>query len=213
MIDTITHTVAATSALMTTAFIQPQTEVLAQRHISLNNRYAVPSVNEVFKDNILLNMAYMSERVKDNKNIRFEEVKHPFHYEMTLQPNQSFAYHEDVLPQYKGTISKTTNAHFNALEGFKSDGYLVGDGVCHLASLINWVAKDGGLEVYAPANHDFAAIPEIPREYAIAIYNQPGSPYIGAMQNLYIKNNKSKAIRFVFEYNNDVLKLTLVEAV
>lgn len=133
--------------------------VLAQRSMSLENRYPVASVNEVFKDNILLNLAYMDGRVTKREDIKWEDIRKPFRAQFALNPNEVFTFQEDALPVYQGRVVKTTNAHFNFQEGFKTDGYLAGDGVCHLASLIYWAAKDAGLEAYAPANHDFMPVP------------------------------------------------------
>ena len=74
-----------------------------------------------------------------------------------------------------------------------------------MASLMYMVAKNAGLEVYAPANHNFAAIPGIPREYGVSIYSE-------TPQNLYITNNKPYPIRFVFDNRGDTLTLTIKES-
>lgn len=185
--------------------------LLAARSISLENRYADTWVNNVFKDNILLNMAYMRGEVKDRSTIDWNKVRQPFTYEMRLKPNEVFAYHEDVLPQYQGLVTKTTNSHFNWSDGYKSDGWLMGDGICHLASLINWVAQDAKLNVVFPTFHDFAVIPEIPREYGVSIYKYPGRYGSNSLQNLYIRNNLEKDIVFVFDYNGQDLKVSVLE--
>jgi hypothetical protein len=185
--------------------------VLATHEISLENRYPVVSVSNVFKDNILLNMAYLDGRVDSAQDIDWTKLEQSFKSEFTLQPNQTFAYHDALLPQYEGKVTVTTQAHFNSQDGFKSDGYLYGDGVCHLASLINWAAKDAGLEVVAPTNHNFANIPDIPKEYGVAIYYSPGNEAVGARENLYITNNKDKPVSFVFEYKNGTLSVTVTE--
>lgn len=184
--------------------------VVAQKEMPLDNRYNNQFVNDVFKNNILLNLAYLSGRVTSPK-INWEEVTKPFQYQFTLEPNKTFAYHEAVKDQYKNSLVKTTNAHFNGLEGFKTDGYLFGDGVCHLASLINWVAKDAGLSVEAPTNHNFANIPDVPKEYGVSIYSNPYSYGSSALQNLYITNNKAKPVAFKFEYKNNKVKVSIVE--
>ena len=175
---------------------------LASKTFSLNDRYNNPFVNQVFKDNILLTLSYMDGSVKSKDQINFDEVEKPFHYEFTLNPGEGFAFHDKMLPQYAKKVVKTTNAHFNYQEGFKSDGYLIGDGVCHLASFIYWVAKDAGLEVYAPSNHNFAAIADVPKEDGVAIFARADTGE-GAYSNLYIVNNKEKPITFVFDYNKD----------
>lgn len=180
---------------------------LAQHQMSLDDRYPDTFVNGIFKDNILLNISYLDDSTTKG-NVNWNQVEKPFHYSFTLKPGQSFAFHDTLLPQYQGKVVKTTNAHFNAQEGFKSDGYLFGDGVCHLASLINWSAKDAGLEVYAPTNHDFANIPDIPRQFGVAIYSAPGSSS-DEMENLYITNNKLSDVTFVFDYSGDNLNVSV----
>lgn len=183
--------------------------LLAQREMSLENRYDNQFVNDVFKNNILLNLAYMSSRISKASDIKWDEVTKPFSYQFRLNPNQTFAFHEDIDDKYKQTLAKTTNAHFNAKEGFKTDGYLFGDGVCHLASLIYWAAKEAGLAVEAPTNHNFADIPDIPKEYGVSIYSNPNSKGSNALQNLYITNNKSKPIAFKFEYQDNKVKVSV----
>lgn len=183
--------------------------VLASHQMSLAKRYAVPSVNDVFKDNILLTFAYLSGDVTDPKKIDWAAVRKERTFDVTLQPGEVFAFHDDFLPEFKGKVVKTTNAHFDSQEGFKSDGYLVGDGVCHFASLINWAARDAGLKVVAPTNHDFAVIPEISREYGTAIYYSPGQSSVNQMQNLYVENTFDKPVRLAFEYSGDELRVTV----
>lgn len=145
------------------------------------------------------------------KDVKWDEVKKPFQYEFRLDSGKTFAFHDDVLDKHKNSVVKTTMAHFNASEGFKTDGYLYGDGVCHLASLIYWVAKDANLDVEEPVNHDFMAIPEIAKEYGVSIYSNPFSKGSNARQNLYITNNKQKPITFKFEYSENNLKVSVVE--
>lgn len=186
-------------------------QVVAQKEMPLGNRYPVKSVNDVFKDNILLNLAYLRGQVNSAKDIKWDEITKPFKYEFKLEPNKTFAFHTDVKGQYKDSLVKTTNARFNFTDGFKTDGYLFGDGVCHLASLINWVAREAGLSVEAPTNHDFANIPDVPKEYGVSIYNAPGATGSNELQNLYITNNKSKPITFKFEYNDNKVKVSVVE--
>lgn len=174
---------------------------LASHTMSLNNRYGNEFVNTVFKDNILLTMEYMEGKVKSGDKIDWGEVEKPLHYEFTLNPGQKFAFHDVTTPDYTDAVV-TTNAHYSSAEGFKSDGYLVGDGVCHLASIIYWSAKDAGLEANAPTNHDFAVINEVPKEYGVSIYTMPQA-HQGANNNLYITNNKEKPVHFVFDYKDD----------
>lgn len=185
-------------------------QVLSEKSISMNDRYGNEYVNNVFKDNILLTLDYMSGDVKGKSDIDWSKVEANKHFEFTLEPGQRFAFHDQILPEYGENVVKTTNAHFNYADGFKSDGYLMGDGVCHLASLIYWAAKDAGLDAYAPTNHNFAVINEIPKEYGVAIYAAPGAFSTSARQNLYIKNNLDKTVKFVFDYDGTNLSLKLV---
>lgn len=180
-------------------------QVLASRAISLEKRYNNEFVNTVFKKNILLNMSYMKGSIDKNGLIDWDKIQKPFEYSFSLKPNETFAFHDDVLNKYENKITKTTNAHFNSQEGFLSDGYLVGDGVCHLASIIYWAAKDAGLNTEAPTNHDFMVIPEVPKEYGVSIYNYPGREDIGSMQNLYITNNKEYPVTFYFKFDGTSL--------
>lgn len=212
--DSLAKISAAAIVTISAQLTSPQLpqNVLASHEISLERRFEVKVVSDVFKDNILLNLAYMDGRVSKAADIKWDEVKKPFKYEFKLEPNKTFAFHDDVLDEFKNKLVKTTQAHFNAEEGFKTDGYLFGDGVCHLASLMYWVAKDAELETEAPTNHDFMAIPEISREYGVSIYSNPLSQGSNSMQNLYITNNKGKDISFRFEYKEDKLKVSIVEA-
>lgn len=211
--DSIAKISAATIVTISAQLTLPlEQHVVASQEISLGVRYPDKSVSDVFKDNILLNLAYMDGKVSSASEIKWDEIRKPFQYEFKLEPNKTFAFHDEVSNEYKEKVSKTTQAHFNSQEGFKTDGYLFGDGVCHLASLIYWVAKEALLDAKAPTNHDFAAIPEISKEYGVSIYSNPLSKGSNAMQNLYITNNKGKPITFEFEYSGDKLKVSVVEA-
>jgi len=184
---------------------------LSEHTISLNNRYNNEFVNNVFKDNILLDLNYMETGAISGGEVDWKKIEKPFKFSLKLMPGQIFAFHDDVLPKYQGKVNKTTNSHFNWDEGFRSDGYLVGDGVCHLASLLYWTAKDAGLETEAPTNHNFANIPEVPKQFGVAIYYYPGQNSANEMQNLYVKNNKDKTISFNFDYDGNNLKSSISE--
>ena len=153
----------------------------------------------------------MDGSVKTGDKISWDEVEKPFRYEFKLDPSDKFAFHDALLPKEKDRVVKTTGAHFNYTDGFKSDGYLMGDGVCHLASLMYWVAKDAGLTALAPRNHDFAIIPQISREYGVAIYYNPNSLGTSGFQNLYITNNKEKPVTFTFDYKENDLTISVLE--
>lgn len=211
--NTLTNISTAAIVTISAQLVSPlvQGHILATHQISLDERFSVKSVSDVFKDNILLNLAYMDGKIKDAQ-IKWDELEKPAKFEFSLDPGKTFAFHDDVLDQYKDSLVKTTQAHFNSQEGFKTDGYLFGDGVCHLASIIYWVAKDAGLSADAPTNHDFMAIPEISKEYGVSIYSNPFSKGSNAQQNLYVTNNKSKKITFKFDYDGTNLKVSAIEA-
>lgn len=189
---------------------QPQTQVLAKHEFSMAYRYPVQSVSDVFKDNILLTLHYMAGDV-DPKHVSWETVEKPFTYSFTLKPKETFAFHNEELAQYKESVVKTTNADFSADQSFKSDGYLIGDGVCQFASFINLTAKEAGLDSYGPTNHDFAAIPEVPKEYGVAIYYSPENQSVSEQQNLYVTNNQDKPVEFTFTYKDNKLEVTISE--
>lgn len=189
---------------------RPET-VLAKRSFSMEKRYGNEFVNNVFKDNILLNAAYIAGNMKVSASPDWKTIEKPFTGSIVLKPNETFAYHKDVLPEYKGKPVKALDLHFGADQGFKSDGYLMGDGVCHLASLINWAARDAKLDVVSPTNHDFATIAQVPREYGVAIYNMPGNEAGNAQQNLYVTNTTDKPIAFKFSFDGENLAVSVVE--
>jgi len=188
---------------------QTQSQLLARHDMSLGDRYPIPSVNSVFKDNILLTLGYLSGSVKNQSQINWDTLHKDATYEIVLQPGEVFAFHDDVLPQFAGKKIITTNAHFGASEGFEYDGDLYGDGVCHLASLMNWVARDAGLEVVAPTPHNFAVIPDIDAKYGTAIYYAAGDTGTNEAQNLYIENTLNKPVQFVFTYKNNDLTFSI----
>jgi len=188
---------------------QTQNQLLARHEMSLSDRYPIPSVNKVFSDNILLTLGYLTGNVKNSSQINWDTVHKSATYEFSLQPGEVFAFHDDVLPQFANKKIITTNAHFDASEGFEYDGDLYGDGVCHLASFMNWVARDAGLEVVAPTPHNFAVIPGINAKYGTAIYYAAGETSSNEAQNLYIENTLDKPVQFVFTYENNNLTLSI----
>lgn len=188
----------------------PDENVLAVKSMSLDNRYPVKSVNEVFKQNILLTVAYM-EQHGTVPTIDTKTIDKPLHHAITLHNGEVFAFHDNILPAYKSKVVATTNAHFNGQEGFKSDGYLIGDGVCHLASLIAFAARSAGLGVVSPTSHDFADIPDVPKQYGVSIYASPTRSVNSERQNLYITNTFSEDVTIVLDYQNSTLKVTILK--
>ena len=211
MLNTIISLILLPFLIQGQPIIAGNVEPLASREFSLEKRYDNSFVNSVFKDNILLNIKYLAGEKIDPREINWDEVRKPFEYKLILKSGETFAFHDDVLPEFEGKIAKTTNAHFNGQEGFRSSGFLVGDGVCHLASLLYWAARDAGLETLAKVDHNFANIPEVSKEYGVSIYAYPGEQYSDQMQNLYITNNRDREIAFEFKYDGRNLKIEVVE--
>ncbi len=227
MIQTTLLSLATASTLMLTpaefpttasAQLQPQAQYqqaqneIASRSMSLNKRYGGADLPEnVYKDNILLNLAYLSGTVKSKNDINWEAIKQPFVMEFSLEPGQRFAYHDTQLAEYAQNVVLTTNSTFGAGEGYKYEGGLYGMGVCHLASIIHWAALDAGLESVAPSNHDFYPIPEIPKQYGVAIYFHPDAHLSSAKQNLYIKNTLDSKVTFRFDFDGDNLKVSVLK--
>lgn len=185
--------------------------VLGERSMSLDHRQLNKPLNDIYKDNILLNMAYMRGVVTKGSTVNWDSVRAPFEYQFILQPGETFAFHDLVPAEYKYNIALTTNSHFGGEEGYKYDGRLYGMGVCHLASVVNWAAKDAGLNPVAPTNHDFYAINEIPKEHGVAIYADPSNVGVSQKQNLYIINNKDSAVTFKFKFDGDNLRVSVIQ--
>lgn len=220
MFPKILSTITAVSVIATNIIIQPtpvaqnmkEPHVLAAHSFSLEDRYNDKFVNDVFKNNILLELAYFNGKVVDRANIDWKSVVKPFSFDITLKPNEVFAFHDAVLPEYQDKIIKTVkNVQFGAQDGFLSDGYLSGDGLCHLASFINWVAKDAKLDVTTLVNHDFANIPDVPKEYGVAIYADGSKDESSERQNLYVTNNQKKPIKLAFNYDGKDLQIKVLE--
>lgn len=189
----------------------PKTQVLAEQTLSLNDRYpSSPSVNTVMKENILLTLAYMDKPGLTPKEAS-QASQSPMQFTVTLRPGEVFAFHDAILPKYEGKVVGTTNAHFASSEGFKSDGYLFGDGVCHLASLMSQVAQRAGLVVDAPTPHDFATIPDIPKQFGVSIYSSPANRSGSAAQNLYITNPYKQDIQLVVESKNSKVNIRVAK--
>lgn len=185
--------------------------VVSEKTYSLSDRYSNTYVNNVFADNILLTLAYMNGTAKNGQPVDWSKVRGDFTYTFTLKPGQTFAFHDLVLPQYQGKVAITTNAHFDSTQGFESDGYLVGDGVCHLASFITAVSRLAGLGVVAPTRHDFAVIPDVSEADGTAIYYDPNSPGSSALQNLYVTNTFNVPVTFTFTHKGTNLTIDVTK--
>lgn len=211
MVSQLLSTIALLFVINNTSPEPLASKILSQQQYSLSDRYSNSYVNDVFSDNILLTMAYMRGDVTRSEEIQWDFIRKPFKYSLVLKPGEIFAFHDSVLEKYKNRITKTTNAHFISSEGFKSDGWLVGDGVCHLASFMYVVASQAGLLVEAPTAHDFATIADVPKEDGVSIFFSPDNTAISSVQNLYITNTKKIPVSFVFDYQNRELSISVKE--
>lgn len=200
-------------AVLTAAIIHAQNPtVLSQERYSLAQRYKQdPWVNTVFSDNILLTLSYMNGEVKEGGKINWDKVRKEGQYRLVLNPGETFAFHDSVFDKYEGKVKATTNAHFNFNQGFKSDGWLIGDGVCHLASFMYVAALEAGLSAEAPTNHDFMEIPGVSKEFGVSILYNPVNKSTSTAQNLYITNTKDTAIAFVFTHEENSLDVSVEE--
>src|SRR5688572_19506478 len=68
--------------------------LLAKQQMSLENRHPVAMNNEVYKDNILLTLAYLSGKVTKKNDINWNDVRSFHSYEFELKPGEAFAYHD-----------------------------------------------------------------------------------------------------------------------
>ena len=198
------------SAQLKPIYEQAQVEI-GSRTMSLDMRYGHDQPENIYKDNILLNLAYLSGSVKSKSDIDWNQLRQAKSIEFSLEPGQRFAYHDIIDPKYKDNVALAVKTNFGAGDGYKFEGGLYGMGVCHLASLIHWAALDAGLESVAPSNHDFYPIPEIPKEYGVAVYNSPDAVSASANQNLYIKNTLDTKVTFKFDFDGDNLKVTVLK--
>lgn len=198
------------SAYLKSEAVYAQTE-LSSRTMSLDNRFGYSLPENAYKDNILLNLAYIEGVVKSKSDIDWNKLKQAKTIEMTLEPGQLFAYHDIIDLKYNKENIKTVHTNFGAGDGYKFSDGLYGMGVCHLASLMHWAALDAGLESIAPTNHDFFPIPEVPKEYGVAIYSSPDSIAASAQQNLYIRNNFNTKVTFKFDFDGDNLKISVIK--
>ncbi len=181
----------------------PREEVLAEHVLDLNERLPDSEFgNEVFKFNILLALKYIEGN---------PDLNEPFITEVELQPGEVFAFQENLLPEFEDKTVKTGWTKYIAQEGYKPLAGLFGNGVCHLASLINWTATDAGLEVTALANHDFWPVPGVPKEYGTSIRYLEGGGWKTENQNLYIENSFDQPVKLVFNSTTDEVELKVVK--
>ena len=198
-------------------FAGQKQEVLAQVSLDLSKRWENETVNRGFSDNILLGLHYLggmqtipkTEKIHAYNNIDWNAVREDFSVALTLAPKETFAFHKNSLPAYKDRIAKTMGSEFVANQGYKVVAGLGGNGVCHLASLMTWAAREAGLEVIAKVDHSFAPIEGVPREYWISIRYLPTGGN-SQNQNLYITNTREEPVKFEFTKLGNQLKLQVV---
>lgn len=202
------------------SFVEQKT-VLAQQELGLTNRLPNSYGSEIFADNIALALHYLKNDVETLKkdssakilgpdDIDWEKARSRFEVSFTLKPGEVFAFHNNTLPEFKDSIAYSTNSRFFIEDGYKSLSGLGGNGVCHLASAINWVASNAGLDVTAKVNHDFFLVPFVPRENGTSIFyaKQGGN---SQNQNLYVKNNFDVPVTFEFKVEKEKIALTVVK--
>ena len=174
--------------------------ILALETLDLANRYPVESVSKGFKENILIALGYLA----------FQDDVLEDGFALTLNPGEVFAFHnKGILPEFKEDKIVTQESDFTTNTGYKVVAGLGGNGVCHLASLMNKVASEAGLEVIAPTNHNFAEIPGIDRKYGTSISTRNGPE----RQNLYIRNVYDFPVRLRFVQNGQLLALMVLRAI
>jgi len=189
--------------IVSSAAVQPkQKDVLASHVLDLTKRDKNEFVNQVFKHNILLTVSQIPGQA-------WKSQDRPGLFSFVLQPGEVFAFHKNILGEYREKEVKAVSSEFKSSEGYRSSGWIVGDGVCHLASLMNWTASEAGLKVKAVVNHNFRSIPGIPRQYGTSVrYSQSG--HNSQNQNLYIENNLNYPVEFRFEVQGNNLRLEII---
>lgn len=160
--------------------------ILAEQSLDLKTRHRETQINEAFAFNILHALEF-------------------FPSPLILRPNEVFVFHEMVLPEFEGDSLVSSQTRYLAKEGYQTVLGLPGNGVCHLASLMNWVASEAGLEVKAEVNHRFAPIPGVPEEHGTSIRYTPDGRLNSQKQNLYLKNNFDYPVEFIFETKGEAL--------
>lgn len=193
--------------------------LLAQKEMDLTQRQKDRYVNEIFADNILLYLRYLKGdadatvnqqlTTTSQKVMDLAKVREPFTFSFTLVPGEVFAFHPDVLPEFQNKPRRTALTTFKSSEGYRFVAGLWANGVCHIASLINWAAQEAGLKVTAKVNHDFAPIPGVPREFGTAIYYMEGAANANQQQNLYLENTYDFPVTLTFTVTDTKVILTI----
>lgn len=181
-----------------------QSQILASETMDLSNRYSVKSISDGFKENILIVLHYLALQ---GDSLEDQGVS------LIVLPGEVFAFHKNILPEFKQDKIITQESGFLRKEGYVSVAGLQGNGVCHLASLMNLVANEAGLEVTSPVNHNFAQILGIDKKYGTSIYYLPNGGAISQRQNLYIRNNREYPVEFRFSLTENLLTFSIFSIV
>ena len=206
--ETVFKLVVAVSLVLAPArtFLSPLAEtqevVLVEHNLDLTNRAKNEYTNEIFVDNILLSLHHLNSEEKTSV-VDWEQINQPFEVSFTLEPGAIFAFHDTTYPEFSDP-AVTMNTEFSRQEGYKVLAGLAGNGVCHLASLMNLTAQEVGLEVVAKVKHDFVPIPEMPRENGTSIRT------FDKNQNLYIKNTFEEPVIFSFSADKEKVNLKIL---
>lgn len=183
--------------------------VLSTGRMDLSYRYPIENTSKVFTENVLVNLYHLSRLNKSEdaqipQDFKFQENV-PASFSLTLQPGEVFAFHDRVLNQYKDSKIIAPEGGYRPQDGYILLGGLYGNGVCHLATLMNYVAQHSGVEVTSLTRHDFAPVPGFDREYGTSIStgNAPEK------QNLYIKNDKEMPLELKFDLQGNELVFTI----
>lgn len=182
-----------------------QSQILSSGTMDLSYRYPVKSINDGFSENIFIALGYLSLR-----GDALQAQGGDFSFSLVLNPGEVFAFHKNILPEFRQDKIITQESGFLKKEGYVSVAGLQGNGVCHLASLMNFVANGAGLEVIAPTNHNFAQIQGIDRKYGTSIYYLPNGGEISQRQNLYIRNNREYPAEFRFFLEENLLTFSVL---
>lgn len=175
-------------------------EIIAQQTLPLSEYQGenVDYVSQAASDNILLALHYLAKTVpKQGEAIAWAQARQPQLISLELNPGEMFAFHPETLSKFQGKSVKAVQTNFYRSDGYVADNGLVGNGVCYLASLMNWVASEAGLAVTAEVDHDFFPVPNVPPEYGTSIFYTPGSS-ASQDQNLYIENTLDVPVYLVF---------------
>lgn len=172
---------------------QAKEVVLGERQLDLSKRHPDAQINDVFEFNILLFLENLD-------------------YGFTLEPGEFFAFHDQVLPELGDQALITGPSRFSSQESYQTTLGLSGNGVCHLASLINWAAGEAGLETVARVSHNFAPIPGVPRKYGVSIRTLPEATS-NQNQNLYLKNTLDYPVKFVFNVEEEKVEIKVIKEI